>query len=78
MKEFIFWMSAQRFTSSRQRLTGSEIKSIANANPNYHLYRDTGPNFSGHEPIGDGVLADIEGAHFYALIPATSYTGGGW
>ena len=70
-KEFNFWVDARRFTSARKQLTGAEIKAIADTQRLYPLYRDTGPHFSQHEPIGDGVLVDIDGAHFYALIPAT-------
>lgn len=69
--QYQFWASARRFTSARKQLTGSEIKSIADINRGYQLYRDTGPHFSSHEPVGDGVLVDIENAHFYGLIPAT-------
>jgi hypothetical protein len=69
--EFHFWVDARRFTSEGQYLTGSEIKEMADTNRLYPLYRDTGPHFSSHEAIGDGVLVDIDGAHFYALIPAT-------
>lgn len=71
MNEFHFWVDARRFTSKRKQLTGGDIKAIADTNRMYPLYRDTGPHFSSHEPIGDGVLVDVDGAHFYALIPAT-------
>ena len=73
--EFHFWVDARRFTSVRKRLTGGEIKRIADASPNYPLYRDTGPYPSTHEPVGDGVMVDVDGGHFYALIPATYYRG---
>ncbi len=75
VKEFHFWMDGRRFTSARKQLTGAEIKTIADTQPLYPVYRDTGPHFSDHEPVGDGVLVDIDGAHFYSLIPATYYRG---
>lgn len=71
MGEFRFWMDARRFSSERKQLTGAEIKTIANTSPGYPVYRDTGPHFSSHEAIGDGVLVDVDDAHFYSLIPAT-------
>lgn len=70
-KKFHFWMDARRFSSDQERLTGAEIKAIAGTNRLYPVYRDTGPHFSDHEPVWDGVLVDIDGEHFYALIPAT-------
>lgn len=75
MNEFHFWMDARRFSSARKQLTGAEIKTIANTSPGYPVYRDTGPHFSGHKAVGDGELVDIDGAHFYALIPATRCRG---
>ena len=70
--EFYFWVSARRFSAPRERLTGAEIKAISDTQPLYPLYRDTGPHFSDHEPIGDGVLVDVDHAHFYALIPGSA------
>jgi hypothetical protein len=74
-KEFHFWMDARRFTVDREKLTGGEIKVIADTSRSYPVYRDTGPHFSDHEPVGDGVLVNITNAHFYSLIPATYYRG---
>lgn len=69
--EFHFWAGARRFSSEKPRLTGGEIKAIAAINSGYPIYRDTGPHFSSHVPVGDGELVDVVDAHFYALIPAT-------
>lgn len=70
--EFHFWAGARHFVAAREKLTGAEIKAIADINSGYPLYRDIGAHFSDHQPIGDGVLVDVDGAHFYALIPATA------
>lgn len=75
MTKFYFWMDARRFSSPQKQLTGAEIKTVADTNRSYPVYRDTGPHFSDHEPIGDGVLVDIDGGHFYSLIPATTRRG---
>lgn len=66
-----FWVSARRFSSTKNRLTGGEIKKIADVSPIYPLYRDNGPHFSSHEAVGDGELVEVDKAHFYGLIPAT-------
>lgn len=70
-KEFHFWMDARRFSSDRERLTGGEIKAIANTQPAYPVRRDNGRYPSDDTSIGDGELVNIDGAHFYSLIPAT-------
>lgn len=74
-EEFHFWMDARRFSSARKQLTGAEIKMIADTNRSYPVYRDTGPHFSTHKAVGDGELVEVDGAHFYSLIPATHRRG---
>lgn len=70
-----FWMNMRRFGSVRPQLTGAEIKTIANANPQSPVYRDMFRRTVEDEPVGDGELVDINDRHFYTLLPATTHHG---
>lgn len=73
---FHFWMDMRYFKSPSRRLTGAEIKAIANTSPLYPVYRDTFQHPTHDKAIGDGQLVDVDGLHFYSLIPATAHPTG--
>lgn len=71
--EFTFWMDARKYTTLKPRLTGGEIRTLADAPSQYLLYREQS---GGDVHIGDGVATDMKGIpHFYCVPPATSHRG---
>lgn len=68
----VFYANMSRYESYETALTGEQIKSMANASMNNHLFQDKfgdGPDIG----IGDGQAVNIRESikHFYTLLPAT-------
>lgn len=70
-----FWVNARKYISKENALTGQEIKEIADASRQYHLFwdRDIWPNHEKNVAIGDGERVEIVGKHFFTVPPATTH-----
>lgn len=62
--EFCFWMDMRCFYSTRERLTGGEIKEIAGTSRGHPVYEDSFRGASSDKHVGDGELVDIRDRHF--------------
>jgi len=75
-----FWVNCRRYEASSQKMTGAEIRAIANTAVNEPLIRDLNAAVP-HKPpnevyVGDGEVVDLDGEpHFFTVPPATMYRG---